>query len=113
MRQSKIVENKMHCLKMSGIVPSGKRREFEQTFRFVSNHLSRNCLEFNLCADALVPNQYHFMALWATQESMDSFCTSNEFILLAGAYKTLGTLDQSETVEWTNVKQISIPEIRG
>lgn len=103
----------MHCLKMSGIVPLGKHREFEQTFRFVANHLSHNCIEFKLFADALVANQYHFMAFWSTLESMDLFCTSNEFFVLLGAFKTLGTLHKSETLEWLNIKQVNIPDIRG
>lgn len=103
---------KMHCLKMSGIVPLAKRKEFEQTFRFVSNHLSRNCIEFSLFADALVPNHYHFLTLWPTFESMDRFCSSNEFFLLVGAYKTLGSLESSETMECINTRSIAIPEIR-
>lgn len=105
-------DNKVHCLKMSGIVPLGKRKEFEQTFRFVSNHLSRNCIEFNLFADAFVPNHYHFQAFWLNPESLNIFCTSNEFFLLVGAFKTLGTLERSETMEWVAIKSISIPEIR-
>ena len=105
-------DNKVHCLKMSGIVPLGKRKEFEQTFRFVSNHLSRNCIEFNLFSDALDSNQYHFVALWLSPESMSSFCASNEFFLLVGAFKTLGLMERSETMEWVNTKSIEIPDIR-
>ena len=105
-------DNKVHCLKMSGIVPLGKRREFEQTFRFVANHLSRNCIEFNLYSDVLGSNRYHFVALWSTQDSMNSFCASNEFFLLVGAFKTLGFMEFSETMEWVNTKSIDIPDIR-
>lgn len=102
----------VHCLKMSGTVPIGKRLEFEQTFKFVSHQVSRNCVAFNICADLLVPDQYHFLSLWLTQESLDSFCHSNEFYLLAGVYKTLGSMERSETMEWINLKSLSIPDIR-
>ncbi len=105
-------ENTVHCLKMSGKIPLGKRKEFEQTFKFVSNQLSRHCIEFNLCSDTLMPNQYHFLSIWSTRESLDDFCCSNEFHLLAGVYKTLGILEHSETLEWTNIKPIGIPDIR-
>ncbi|HEX5025874.1 MAG TPA: hypothetical protein VFV68_11415 [Agriterribacter sp.] len=84
-----------HFLKMSGVVPLSKRREFEQTFRFVSNQLPPDCLQCNISADESDAGLYHFYSLWTSAESRDRFLKSPECQVLEGAYQALGTLEQS------------------
>jgi hypothetical protein len=79
---------------MSGFVPLSKHKEFEQTFRFVSNQVSPDCMQFSLAADIFVANEYHYYSLWPTAESLDAFCRSKEFLVIEGAFQTLGSQDQ-------------------
>jgi quinol monooxygenase YgiN len=82
-------------LKLSGSVPPGKRKEFEQTFRFVSNQLPPDCLQFSLSADIYNTGMYHFFSLWPSAEALNIFSRSTEFQVLQGAYQTLGSQDQN------------------
>jgi hypothetical protein len=88
-------KNTLHFLRISGDVPGNKRREFEQTFRFVFNQLPGECIERSLSADVFVDGHYHFFSLWLTAKAMRTFMTSAEFQLLTGAYFTLGTDEQT------------------
>jgi len=83
-------KNIPHFLRISGDVPGNKRREFEQTFRFVLNQLPGECLEHSLALDVFVEGHYHFFSLWLTANAMKLFMASVEFQLLTGAYFTLG-----------------------
>lgn len=87
-------KNTLHFLRISGDVPGNKRREFEQTFKFVFNQLPADCIEHSLSADVLVEGHYHFFSLWLTGSSMKLFMASVEFQLLTGAYFTLGGGDE-------------------
>jgi len=83
-------KNTPHFLRISGDVPGNKRREFEQTFRFVFNQLPGECIEHSLSADVFVDGHYHFFSLWLTAKAMKLFMESIEYQLLTGAYFTLG-----------------------
>ncbi|MHA4843813.1 hypothetical protein ACX0G7_06615 [Flavitalea antarctica] len=83
-------KNTLHFLRMSGDVPGNKRKEFEQTFRFVFNQLPPECIEHSLSADVFNDGHYHFFSLWLNGNSMKLFMSSMEFQLLTGAYFTLG-----------------------
>jgi hypothetical protein len=79
-----------HFLRISGDVPVNKRKEFEQTFRFVFNQLPVECIEHSLSEDVFIDGHYHFFSVWLTGSSMKLFMASVEFQLLSGAYFTLG-----------------------
>jgi len=96
------------CLKMSGIVLAAKQKEFEQTLRFVSNHLGPDCLQFSFSSDIFISGLYHFYSLWPTTEALSLFFKSQEFNVLEGAYKTLGSLEKFETGEVTDIKVFHI-----
>ena len=98
-------------LKMSGTVPPSKRKEFEQTVRFVSNHLNTPCLQFNLSSDIFIADLYHFYSLWPSAESLGSFCKSQEFQVLEGAYNTLGSLEKNTTGEQVDIKSFQTTDI--
>ena len=84
-------KNVPHFLRISGDVPGNKRKEFEQTLKFVFNQLPEDCIEHSLCADVFVDGHYHFFSVWLTAKAMRTFMASIEFQLLTGAYFTLGT----------------------
>lgn len=103
-----MANNTEHFLKMSGTVPPGKRKELEQTFRFVSNQLTPVCLQCSLSADIFITDMYHFYSLWPTAEALGNFCKSQEFQVLEGAYKTLGSLEKNTTGELQDIKSFQI-----
>ena len=90
-------KNTPHFLRISADVPGNKRREFEQTVKFVFNQLPDDCIEHSLSADVLSPGHYHFFSLWLTASSMRLFMASVEFQLLIGAYFTLGEGEEKTT----------------
>ena len=47
-------KNTLYFLRISGDVPQNKRKEFEQTFRFVFNQLPSECIEHSLSGDLLL-----------------------------------------------------------
>jgi len=83
-------KNIPHFLRISGDVPRNKRREFEQTFKFVFNQLPDDCIEHSLSTDVFAEGHYHFFSIWLTDTAMKLFMASVEFQLLTGAYYTLG-----------------------
>ena len=83
-------KNTPHFLRISGDVPGNKRKEFEQTFKFVFNQLPSECIGHSLSADVFVDGRYHFFSLWLSGGAMKFFMASPEFQLLMGAYFTLG-----------------------
>ena len=88
-------KNTPHFLRISGDVPGNKRKEFEQTLRFVIHQLPEECIEHSLSADVFVDGHYHFFSVWITANAMKIFMASVEFQLLTGAYFTLGTDEQT------------------
>src|SRR4051812_5687902 len=89
-------KNILHFLRISGDVPGNKRREFEQTLKFVFHQLPGECIEHSLSADVFVEGHYHFFSLWLTAAAMKLFMASVEFQLLTGAYFTLGCEEKTE-----------------
>ena len=84
-------KNTPHFLRVSGDVPENKRREFEQTLKFVFNQLPPgDCIEHSLSEDVFVDGHYHFFSIWISGKSMKAFMASMEFQLITGAYFTLG-----------------------
>jgi hypothetical protein len=89
-------KNICYFLKMSGWVQNAKRKEFEQTVRFVFNQLPSECLQRDLTIDGATGDQYLFNTLWLSQNSLLKFMESEEFILIKGAYSALGALNKVE-----------------
>ena len=89
-------KNIPYFLRISGDVPGNKRKEFEQTFKFVFNQLPADCIEHSLSTDVFVEGHYHFFSVWVSGSSLKLFMASVEFQLLTGAYFTLG--EEEKTV---------------
>jgi quinol monooxygenase YgiN len=96
---------------MSGMIFPAKRKEFEQTFRFVFNLRIPDCLQYTLSVDIFTPNQFHFYSLWVTLESLKEFSKSQEFQLLKGAFQTLGSLESETAGELVDIKAFHITDV--
>lgn len=88
------MDEKIICyfLKISGWVHDSKKKEFEQTIRFVFNQLPQECFQRNLTNDKNAGELYSFSSLWINERSLLKFMESQEFLLIKGAYSALGAL---------------------
>jgi len=89
----------MYYLKLSGYIPENKQMEFEQTYRFVSTQIPKSCGGYSITKDALNDGIYHFISYWSFFSHMRSFSHSPSFLMMTGAFKTLGELRENETGE--------------
>jgi hypothetical protein len=104
------MEKKIHFLKLTGFIPENKRKEFEQTFRFIFNQLPTDCLEHDLSMDINFPGRYHFYSLWPSYNALAVFMKSQEFLVLEGAYEALGTLDKTNHGELVDIKTFQLSD---
>jgi quinol monooxygenase YgiN len=74
----------------SGTVDQNKRNEFEQTVKFILNHVSSGCVRRDFSIDVNVSGRYHLLLGWDSLDALDAFKQSNELTLLQGALDTLG-----------------------
>jgi len=89
----------MYYLKLSGYIEESKQLEFEQTYRFVVTQIPRTCEGYNMSKDALNDGIYHFISYWHKQAEVRSFSKSPSFLMLIGAFKTLGELHENSNGE--------------
>jgi hypothetical protein len=82
-----------HFLKISGRIPNAKKKEFEQTIRFVFNQLPRECIQRELSFDINNEGQHSVFLLWLNEQSLLKFMESDEFLLIKGAYSALGAMN--------------------
>ncbi len=80
---------------MSGQITESKRKEFEQTFRMVSNTMPMDCEKHGLITDAGKEGQYHFYTLWPDEEALNRFAESGEYLLMKGAFHALGKFEEA------------------
>jgi hypothetical protein len=88
-------KDSLYFLKISGLISTGKHREFQQTVQFIFNQIPSTCLKHNLALDVHITNLYHLYLLWQSGESLIAFKTSHEFELLKGAFQTLGEYEDT------------------
>lgn len=89
----------MHYLKLSGLIPANKQIEFEQTYRFAIVQIPRSCAGYNIAKDVLNENIYHFTSYWDSVDSLHAFTQSSAFLMIIGAYNTLGKLYENVSGE--------------
>ncbi len=97
-----------YFLKISGFIPQNKRKEFEQTFRFVFNQLPPDCLAHDLSSDIFSVGYYHFYSLWPSESSLSAFLRSDEFQLLQGIYKTIGITSDKLSGDIVDIKSFHV-----
>jgi len=95
---------KSYFLKLTGYIPENKRKEFEQTFKFVFAQLPHECLDHSLSIDHMRHGYYHFFSLWSSAKVLSNFLNSQEFQVLEGAYDTLGSMVSSMQGELVDIK---------
>jgi len=91
----------MYFLKLSGYIPKSKQIEFEQTYRLAATQIPRTCEEYSIAKDALNEDVYYFISYWPLPSHVRSFSQSSPFIMLKGAFKTLGELYENSSGEIT------------
>ncbi|PWT79058.1 MAG: hypothetical protein C5B59_00400 [Bacteroidetes bacterium] len=82
----------MYYLKLTGTIPEGKQREFEQTYRFMITQIPETCTGFNISRDVMNNASYHIMSYWKNAEALRSFAKTSIYQMLIGAFNTLGKL---------------------
>ena len=98
------MESKPYLLKISGSISVEKRKEFEQTVRFVFKLLPDSCFSSHLALDVFNDNLYHLFTLWKSEVDLGKFKRSNEYNVIKGSFQTLGILDNYVTATWTDVQ---------
>jgi hypothetical protein len=89
----------MHYLRLSGLIPANKQNEFEQTYRFAIVQIPRACTGYNISKDVLNQDVYHFTSYWESSESLHVFTHSSTFLMIIGAFNTLGKLYENVSGE--------------
>jgi hypothetical protein len=82
-----------YFLTISGEISNGKKKEFEQTIRFVFNQLPQDCIKKELSFDDNPVGHCSFFSLWLSEKSVMKFMESEEFLLIKGAYSALGQMN--------------------
>lgn len=82
----------MYYLKLSGFIPKNKEVEFEQTYRFTRFQIPAACTEYIFSKDALEEGIYYFISYWPSVSALESYIQSAAFLMITGAFKTLGAL---------------------
>jgi len=89
----KITSN--HFLNISGEVGYNKKREFEQTIKFIFNQLPSECIHRCLATDIYKEHHYFFLSTWIDERSLSRFIESEEYQLIKGAFDVLGHFDNT------------------
>jgi heme-degrading monooxygenase HmoA len=87
----------MYFHKVSGTIPENKHNEFEQTFSLLKSKLTEECAGIEFSRDIDDADMYHFISFWEKLESMEHFTHSSTSIILLGAFKTLGALNENKS----------------
>jgi|KBSSwiStaDraftv2_1062776.scaffolds.fasta_scaffold1135460_2 quinol monooxygenase YgiN len=82
----------MYYLFLSGLIPEQKRSEFEQTYFLVSTQMPVSCAGYWFETDMVEHGKYYFVSYWASQEAIESFRKTPGYLMLNGAFATLGKL---------------------
>lgn len=89
----------MYFLRLSGYIPENKQVEFEQTYRLVSKQIPGTCEGYSISKDALNEGIYYFISYWRLQSHLQTFSRSAPFLIIKGAFRTLGILSENTSGE--------------
>jgi len=82
----------MYFQNLSGIIPTNKQVEFEQTFRLVISQMPEVCKSSYIAKDVIRDGVYYITFQSDDLQALRSFTHSSIFIMLVGAFNTLGKL---------------------
>jgi hypothetical protein len=89
----------MYYLKLSGYIPESKQMEFEQTYRFVTMQIPGTCKGYDITKDVFDQKLYHFVSYWSLLSHLQAFSKSASFLIMMGAFRSLGELQENSTGE--------------
>ncbi|MFI5153062.1 MAG: hypothetical protein ACHQET_06980 [Chitinophagales bacterium] len=84
----------MFYSKLGGFIPENKQKEFEQTYRFALTRFPKACIDYSITRDALDQNVFQITTYWVNPDSLNSFIKSETYMMLTGAFHTLGKLQE-------------------
>ena len=90
----------MYFKNLSGIIPTNKQVEFEQTYRLVITQLPEGCRPLYMAKDVIHDCVYHIRFHAESLQVLQSFTHSSNFIMLVGAFSTLGKLYENQEGEF-------------
>ena len=82
----------MYFQNLSGIIPTNKQVEFEQTFRLVITQMPAGCNTSYIAKDVIHEGVYYITFQWEDLQALQSFIHSPIFTILVGAFNALGKL---------------------
>jgi hypothetical protein len=97
-------------MKISGAIDRSKKKEFEQTVRFVFNRICDAGTERQLYVEVNDDSVYHFYLEWQNELSLKKFRESEEYELMIGAYIALGRLGKTMYGYGHQVKNLYMTE---
>jgi hypothetical protein len=89
----------MFFLKLTGFIPGNKQLEFEQTYRYIADQIPTACSRYSISKDALNEGVYHFISYWNSLPQLQTFSQSLCYLILIGAFNTLGELRENTKAE--------------
>lgn len=96
----------MYFLKLSGYIPPNKQFEFEQTYRFASTQIPETCSEYDISKNVLREGVYYFISYWPLLAELELFARSAPFLMISGAFKTLGELYENTDGKINKIQEI-------
>lgn len=103
----------MYFLKISGHIPRNKQIEFEQTYHFAITQIPGTCDDYNISKDVLKEGVYYFISYWPLLSDLESYIRSAPFLMITGAFKTLGALYENTNGKLMNMNETQINTIKS
>jgi hypothetical protein len=85
----------MYYLLLTGLIPEEQQAEFEQTYTLVSRQMPVTCAGHEIKRDQRNHDKYRFISFWTNFEEVKAFKKTPPYLMLNGAFLTLGELIES------------------
>ena len=82
----------MYYLVLAGLIPEEQHAEFEQTYALVSGQMPPTCTGHQIRRDKRNLDKYRFVSYWSSPEEVKAFRKTPAYLMLNGAFSTLGEL---------------------
>ena len=84
----------MYYLVLAGLIPGEQHAEFEQTYGLVSGQMPTSCTGYQINRDKKNLDIYRFVSYWSSPEELKAFRNTPAYVMLNGAFSTLGELTE-------------------
>ncbi len=85
----------MYYLVLIGLIPEEQQAEFEQTYTLVSGQMPGTCTGHQVKRDKTNHDKFRFISYWTNFEEVKAFKKTPAYLMLNGAFLTLGELIES------------------